>query len=200
MIRPGLAAAALAALVATSAARAATLTYDFSTAPGATAATGTSLGGQAVTPFTLNGATFSSPSDPRSYTVGLTGLSTPLSTVPVLSSAGSVSALDIAFSAPQTAISFAFDLDTLFAAGDTITLTPNVGAPTTVASTLVSGDFVPSGTLSYSGAGFTSVAITSADPLEIGNLTTTGTAVPEPASFALLAVGLLSLASLRRRA
>ena len=179
--------ATVALIAAAAAAPAGATAYDFSTVAAGT-----------VTPLTLDGATFSSPSDPGAFTVGASGsgLSTPLSTVPVLSSGGFVSTLDIAFAAPQTAISFAFDLDA-FAAGDTLTLTPNVGLPTTVASAAVDGDLFPSGALSYTGAAFTSVAISSVDGFEIGSLSTS---VPEPASMALLATGLLSLASLRRRA
>ncbi len=201
MVRINLAAAvALAALAATPSARAAAVAYDFSTVPGASTSTATSLGGAAVTPFTLNGAAFSSPSDPGAYTVGAgNDLSATLPSA-VLSSGGNVAALDIVFSAPQTAISFGFALDNLLVAGDTLTLTPNVGGPTTVASALAGSDLFASGSLSYSGAAFTSVAITSADPLEIGKLMTNSTAVPEPASLAMLAAGLLSLVSLRRRA
>ena len=56
MVRLSLAAALV--LAALPAARAATVAYDFSTVPGASAPTATSLGGVAVTPFTLDGVFF----------------------------------------------------------------------------------------------------------------------------------------------
>ncbi len=184
-------AAALGALALVSApafaASGATL-YDFSTVTGSS------------TPLTLDGATFTSPSDPGAYTVGPNGGL--FSTLPatVLSSAGSAAELDIAFAAPVSQISFSFAIGDFFAldGDDTLTLTPNVGNAITVHASLPGGDFYPQGTLSFSGAAFTSLSITSGEPLAIGNLQTVA-AVPELPTWALFGLGLVGVAALRRR-
>ena len=192
MVRRNLATVAVALTIGTAVtpAFAAVTSYDFSTVSGSS------------TPLTLDGATFSSPSDPGAYTVGPNGglFSTLGSTV--LSSAGVASALDISFAAPVTAIAFNFGLDDLGGVGDTLSFTPGGGAALIASAATPLGDLFPQGSVSYSGASFDTAVITSSVPLVIADLTTTAatTSVPEPATFGLLATGLLGLTWLRRRA
>jgi hypothetical protein len=194
---PSLAAAALAAVaLAGSSAWASTITYDFST-----------VNGQA-TPLTLNGATFSSPSDPGAFTAGPNGGL--FSTLPatVLSSAGVAATLDISFSQLQNAISFSFGMGDFFAdnGNDTLTLTTNTGFTETVSAAIPSGsgDFYPQGTFNLTNATpFSSVVISAADAagpesLAIGDLTTNE--VPLPGAVWLLGSGLLALGTRLRRA
>ncbi|HUN38889.1 MAG TPA: PEP-CTERM sorting domain-containing protein [Acetobacteraceae bacterium] len=151
------------------------------------------------TPATLQGATFSSPSDPGAFTFGPNGgLFSALGPY-VLSSNGAVATLDISFASPISLLSFDFALGDLFGSGggDTLTVTANDGSSVVRTAALVGSDFFPEGSLTLSGTGaFTSVIVTSAYPIVIADMAT----VPEPATMTVLGTGLLALAMLRRRA
>jgi len=184
-----LSALATGALLLGTAAQATTISYNFASASGS------------ATPTTLQGATFSSPSDPGAFTFGPNGglYSTLGSTV--LSSAGVPATLDISFSQAQTGITFDAANGDGFAANgsDTLTLTTNTGFNQTINLAIPngSGDLYPQGSFSLAGAApFTSVAITTVDAsgpesLAIADLTTT--TVPLPAALLLLTSGLAGL-------
>lgn len=183
------AAAACALLLAASSAGAEETSYDFST----------EANNMVATPATIGPATFSSPSDPGAYVFGPNaGLFTDLGPY-VLSSAGSAASLDITFLAEQSDLSFDFALGDFFGLGgsDTLTITTNTGATATATAGLVGSDLYPEGSFSSLGdlGDFTSVAISSAYPIVIADLTS----VPEPASILLVGAGLLGLGAVRRR-
>lgn len=161
--------------------------YDFSVAGAA----------NAITPDTIQGATFSSPGDPGAYTFGPNGgLFSDLGTW-VLSSAGAVETLDIAFSRLQTALGFDFALGDLFGTGDTLTITTNTGVVLTAIANAVAGDVFPEGSASLIDPGqFSSVTITSSFPIVIADMTSTA---PEPASLTLFGAGMIGLAAFGRR-
>lgn len=195
--RPFVAAASLAFVLAVTEApvlAAVTTTYDFSTVTGST------------TPLGLNGATFTSPSDPGAYSVGPNGGLYETLPATVLSSAGTVAALDITFAAPISGISFDFALGDFLAfnGDDSLTLTVDGKAPVVFNAVLGGSALFPAGSVAYSGPSFSHVTLNSAEPLAIGNLATVGAvaAVPEPSSALLLAGGLAGVggfARLRRR-
>jgi hypothetical protein len=165
------------------------------------------------TPTTLQGATFSSPSDPGAFTFGPnSGLYGTLGST-VLTSDGAVT-LGISFAQQQTGISFNFANGDILQldGGDSLTLTTNTGYSTTVTAMSIpatgcgavgtlSCDY-PEGVLTLAGlTPFSSVSISAADALggqsfAIGNLETTP--VPLPGALLLLASGLAGLRTLRR--
>lgn len=176
-------------------------TYDFSTLPQDTT----------VTPFTLNGATFTASNDPGGFTVGPnTGLYSTLGST-VLSSAGVAATLNIAFATAQTGISFDAATGDFFAGNgnDTVTLSAYNGT-TLVASQSItpvipsgSGDFYPQGFFSLaSGAAFTSVTISATDaagPESLIIAELASTPVPLPAAFWMFLSGLAGAMGFARR-
>ncbi len=165
-----------------------TTMYDFSAA----AAAG------ATTPYSIQGATFSSPSDPGAFTFGPNGgLFSDLGSS-VLSSGGVDAMLGISFSAPQTVLAFDFALGDFFASGgsDTLMVETNTGVTRSFVAGLVGGDFFPEGAADLANVGqFSSVTISSAYPIIVADVTST----PEPASVALFGVGMVGLLAARRR-
>ena len=185
-----IAAIAVCALAASApAAFAGSTSYDFSVAGAASE----------VTPFTIQGARFSSPGDPGAFTFGPNGgLFSDLGSW-VLSSAGSVETLDISFSRLQTALGFDFALGDLLGLGgnDTLTVTTNTGVVLDAVAGLVGSDFFPEGSASLSDPGqFSSVTITSDYPIVIADMTSTA---PEPTSLAIFGAGMIGLAAFGRR-
>ena len=107
--------------------------------------------------------------------------------------------LRITFSTPVTGISFLFALDDP-ANASAITLATNAGGAATSRGALTSGYRYPEGSLSFSGAAFTAVTLTSTAPdFQIDGLSVSATAVPEPAGLAAVGAALAGLAGLRRR-
>jgi hypothetical protein len=163
-VRAATAAAALALCFGASSALAQT-SYDFSAAAAAGASTR----------YTINGATFSSPGDPGAFTFGANGgLFSDLGPA-VLSSAGNVETLDISFLPGETSVDFDFALGDLFGLGgsDVLTVTTNTGDVDNVMASIPGTDFFPQGNLDFTpGDQFSSIAITSAYPIVIADLST----------------------------
>jgi hypothetical protein len=181
--------AVCAAVFGTPSAFASPIAYDFSAA----AAAG------AMTSYSINGTTFSSPSDPGAFTFGPNGgLFTDLGSS-VLSSGGFTATLDISFSRLQTALTLDFALGDFLAlgGGDTLTVETNTGVALVFDASPVGGDFFPEGSVDLTDVGqFSSVTISSAYPIVIADMTSTA---PEPASVALLGVGMAGLGMVTRR-
>ncbi len=160
-----------------------------------------------TTPFTLDGATFTSPSDPGAFTVGINGFS---SLVPddtyILSDAGTPATLTIDFTTPQSAVSFFYQSGDFleFNTDDTLTVTTNTGETVNDTSAqLVGTDFFPSGEFNHTfSAPFSSLTISDSDSsgaediAELGELTTS---VPEPSTWAMVFLAGGVLLYLRRR-
>jgi hypothetical protein len=198
------AAVAGALALAASVSNAGTITYDFSSVPQ----------DATTTPTTINGATFSSPSDPGAFTFGPNSGSYSTLGANVLSAAGVPATLDISFATAQTGLSFDFATGDFFAGvgSDSLTLTTNTGFQQTITAAIptASGDFWPQGSVSLTGAAaFTSVIITANDAngvgdetLVIADMTSTPSPVPLPGAAWLLLSGLGGAAGVlgRRRA
>jgi hypothetical protein len=212
--------AAVACALSLGAAAAHATTYDFSTAYDSTssnpqgttyqAPAASTLPPAVTTPLTLNGATFTT-NDPNGYVVGPNaGLYSTLGSS-VLSTAGDVASLSIAFASAQTGISFdAATGDFLGLNGsDSVSVSEYNGATlvgTQSITPVVPGtDLYPQGLFSLAAgvAAFTSVTISAADAaggesLAIADLATTP--VPLPATLWMLLGGLGGgLAVARRR-
>ena len=160
-----------------------------------------SVSGQS-TPATIGIASFTSPSDPGTFTFGSNGgVFSTLSDTTLADLSTSAHELDIHFSAPQDAISFAFGLVDLLSlnGNDNLYVALDNGTPVSFSSAIPDTDLFPQGFVNLTSAtSFTSIEITSANPLNtfsIGNLTT----VPEPASMAVLGAGFTALVGVRRR-
>jgi hypothetical protein len=176
-------------------------TYDFSTLPQDTT----------VTPFTLNGATFTASNDPGGFTVGSNGGLYSTLGASVLSSAGVPATLNIAFSTAQTGISFDAAMGDFLAGNgsDSVTVSEYNGAQLVASQSITpaipngSGDLFPQGFFSLAAGGpFTSVTISAADAagaesLAIAELSSTP--VPLPAAFWMLLSGLGGAARFVRR-
>jgi hypothetical protein len=109
--------------------------------------------------------------------------------------------LTITFSAPLTGISLRFGLNSPFAPGSLmlqalngVTMVGSVSAPGTVPS----GFLFPEGSISFAGAAFNSVVLSSTAPdFAIDNIN--ASVVPEPATVWLVGSGALLVAARRRR-
>ncbi len=176
------------------AAQASATTYDFST-----------VLGQVTSPTTtLNGATFSSPSDSATggtFTFGPNaGLYTNMGPY-VLSSTGNAvlgvsTELDVSFSQAQTGLSFSYAIGDFLQSngGDTLTVKTNTGFTETLTNAAIpagTSDLYPQGLFNLAAAApFTSVQIFSSDSAGVEDLAIadmTSTPVPLPASVWLFA-------------
>ena len=169
------------------------------------------------TPFTIAtaglSATFAGPSgvDPGAFGLSYNSSSGPLGApyrtlsgafLDVGSAFGAAgSPLTITFSAPLSALRLAFALDDP-ANATALSLATDAGGAASARGS--SGYRSPEGTLSFSGAPFTVVTLSSgALDFQVDDLTATtaaGTTVPEPASLAALCAGLAAIPLARRRA
>lgn len=167
------------------------------------------------TPFSIAGggitATFSGPKDVDPGAFGIasnfpspTGLQYRLMSGDFLTIGSafgaSGSALTITSSALLADFTFDFALDDPLATS-TLSFSTNAGGTGSAHAGLASGFRYPEGTLSFSGAAFTSLTITSsAIDFQIDNLRVTPViAVPEPTSLLLLVAGLPVILLARRR-
>ena len=186
-LKVGVAAAAIAALIS-GAAQAQSFTFDGSVG--------------ASTPLTVTSggttASFSSSAGPGTFSVANTGLYSSLGNA--LGDYANTTAgdpLTITFSKPViTPVSFSFGIEDLFGinGSDSLTLITNLGFSETV-NGAIAASLEPEGAASLYNPGFTSFTITSANPYAIGGVT----AVPEPITLSIMAVGLAGLAAARRR-
>lgn len=106
--------------------------------------------------------------------------------------------LTISFSAPLQAIQLSFALDDPANAA-ALSLTTDAGGAASARGALAAGFRYPEGVLSFSGAPFTSITLSSpALSFQVDNVV--ATAVPEPFGLALLGAGLAGLGLAQRRA
>ena len=175
-----LTAAALAALLAASHAQAGTINFEAQT-------------GQTTSNLSIatNGVTVKFTS-PGRYTVGSTaGLYTLLTGNALINLGFDPAALVIKFSIPVSAFSLDFGLTDLLGLGGSDVLTTSVGQFT---ATVPSSTLFPEGVLNYAGAAVSSVTLNSAYTIAIDNVS-----VPEPATMAILGIGVAGLVGTRRR-
>jgi hypothetical protein len=171
-------------------------TYNFETqAPGT--ATPFSVADTGVT------ASFSSPADPGGFTIAPTFFST----LPgqVLLDPGPAGAdnipLTMGFSQPIASITLLFALNTQVTAVP-LNLSTSAGGSASATGAVPAGFAFPEGSLSFTGAPFTSVVLSSpAFDFAIDNVVVTPAVpgVPEPGTLSLVAVGLVALGVVRRR-
>nr|WP_294551436.1 PEP-CTERM sorting domain-containing protein [uncultured Rhodopila sp.] len=146
-------------------------------------------------------ATFSSPSGPQSFIAEDGSAFSTLGSSVLADDNFVPEELDVSFGAPVRSVWLAFATND-FGSPSTMTLTVLDGA--TVAGTVsaigaIANSGLPEGVLGFSGGPFTSIALT--DPESAGfAIGQFSASVPEPASLAILAAGLIGIAALRRRA
>lgn len=182
--------------------RAAAINFDFE---------GRALGAQTPLSITSGGltATFSGPAgvDPGAFEISYNSSSGPfpapyrtlqvafLTVGNAFGAAGSP--LAVSFSAPLQAIQLGFALDDPTGVAS-LSLATNAGGAASARGVFASGFRYPEGVLSFAGAPFTAVTLSSpALSFQIDDLV--ATTVPEPVSLSLLGAGLASLALVRRR-
>ncbi len=168
-----------------------------------------SLAAGAGTPITLNSggvdATFSASGDPGGFSITPSFFSFPGNVIYTPGTSGQNNeALNIKFSSPLTAFSGNFATN----GSGPLNLTAFIGGTggTTVGSSSATGITIsnfPEGIISFSGANFDTIVLAdNVDPnFALGSFqaTTAATTVPEPASIALIGLGLAAAAFTRRR-
>jgi hypothetical protein len=188
--------AALSALTFASPAAATTATFNFDSDV---------IGTSTIFANTNNGvtATFSSPADPGGFAVSLSFFQS--LTGNVLLNPGPAATnqipLTISFSQPVTSISLLFAVNTSNAGLDGLSLLTNAGGSVSAFGSVPGGFFFPEGSLSFSGAAFTSVVLSSAGlDFAIDNVVVSdAAATPLPAALPLFATGLAGLGWFARR-
>ena len=148
--------------------------------------------------FTAN---FASPADPGAFGITAAFGLFPSMSGNILASPGSSFVdsvpLTITFSRPVRAVSFQFGLGSADP-GSLIELATNAGGSTSKAGTVQIGSLLPQGVLDFSGDYFTVLTLFS-NTLDFG-IDNLSVDLPEPASAAVLALGLFALGLVRRRA
>jgi len=197
--------AALALLLIGSPAHATPVSFGFTDQPqGATTPLSESAGGLT--------ASFSSSGDPLAFGIVESFFATLPGNVLVDDGVGADAnlTLTVTFSRQITAISLLFALDDTGTDG-TLSLATNAGGSATAGAAPPSGYQFAEGALSFSGAAFSTITLTSTAPgfavdaftvipVPVGGVTNGATPIQEPPSLVLLGVGLVGLAGLRRRA
>ena len=151
-------------------------------------------------------ATFMSPGDPGAFGITSAFGLYPEMTGNILLSPGSAFVdsvpLTISFSEAISSITFQFGLGGT-APGAMIQLLTDAGGSALATGTVPIGSLLPQGLLTFTGAAFRQIALSS-NTLDFGidNLTVSAavTPVPEPAPMAMIALGLAWLSAKRRRA
>jgi hypothetical protein len=189
----------LAAALALSAPAAGAQTFDFESVAFGTLVSFTDTDGGVTASFTAPGGNFAVLSNPGAF-VGLNGQYLGDADADIV-----ISPLEIAFSTFLNSISLNFGMPDLLGTGTgTLTLDAFLGA-TLVGSTSQAGSIPPGffgieGSLTFAGGPFDRVVLSSDIPdFGIDNIEVAPAAVPEPATVALLAGGLLVIAAMARR-
>ena len=188
-----------AAALALSAPAAGAQTFDFESVPFGTLVPFTDTDGGVTASFTAPGGNFAVLSNPGAF-VGLIGQYLSDADADII-----ISPLEIAFSTFLNSISLNFAMPDLLGTGTgTLTLDAFLGA-TLVGSTSQTGAIPPGfgaieGSITFAGGMFDRVVLSADIPdFGIDNVNVAPAAVPEPATVALLAGGLLVIGAVGRR-